>query len=102
MAVYEVVDVVAMGDGLMSASRAVLVTGLVSIAGVVRRAVRGVGRIDLEAVLVDMVRMRVMEVPVVKVIHVVFVTYGGVAAPVSVGVCVVLVLAAGHGFLPRG
>ena len=102
MAVYEIVDVVAMRDGFMSASGAVLVAGLVGIAGVVRRAVRGVDRIDFEAVLVHMVRMRVMEVAVVKVIHVIFVTYGGVAAPVSVGVCVVLVLAAGHGFLPRG
>ena len=102
MAVYEIVDVVAMRDGFMSASGAVLVAGFVGIAGVVGRALGRVGGVDLQAVLVHMVRMRVMEVAGGKVIHVVFVTYGGVAAPVLVSVRVVLVLAAGHGCLPRG
>ena len=61
VAVHEKVDVVAMGDGFMPTICAVLVAGLVGIAGVVGRALGRVGGVDLKAVLVHMVSMRVVE-----------------------------------------
>src|SRR5687767_4511608 len=65
MAVYQIIDVVAMRDRFMPAGGAVLV-GLVVLAAVVfGGAVGGIGAADGQAVLVHVVAMLVMQVAVV-------------------------------------
>jgi hypothetical protein len=104
-AVDEVVDVVAVGHGLVPAPGAVDVLGVVDggdarLDGV---APGGVARADGQDVLVDLAVGDVVEVPVVEVIDVAVVLDGGVpaAGAVLVGVVLVLVLVAvvvvGHG-----
>ena len=65
VAVDQVVNVVAMRDGLVAASRSVLVAGVMGSALMIRRAVCGVRLIDRKAVLVHVVRMRVVEMSIV-------------------------------------
>ena len=87
--VDQVVDVVAVRHGLVPAAGAVGVGGVVSFAGVTRRTVRRVGLVDLEAVLVDVVAVGMMQVAVVQVVDVPFVIDADVAALGAVGVVVV-------------
>ena len=73
-----------------------------SFAGVTRRTVRRVGLVDLEAVLVDVVAVGMMQVAVVQVVDVVAVLDSDVTAVGAVGVFVVRVLVATHvSCLPR-
>lgn len=100
--VDEVVDVVAVGHGLVAAGGTVDVTGVMSRARVGRRAGPGVGAADLDAALVDVTVVQAMQVPVVQVVDVVAVPDGGVAAVGAVLVRVVVVDAMnGHGGLLR-
>ncbi len=101
MAVHQIIDMVAMGNGFVSASRAVLVVGFVGLARVVGRASGWIGGIDLKAVLVHMVRMRVVQVPVVKVVHMVVVTDRRVATSLTVRGFMVVMFATGHEAPPR-
>ena len=96
VAVDEVVDVVAVGNRLVTAAGAVDVGGVVTAAAVIRGAVGGVRRVDVEAVLVDVVLVRVVQVAVVEVVHVVAVLHRDVTAVRAVGVVVILVLVAAH------
>ncbi len=100
----DVVGVVAVGDGLVTTARAVDMAGLVGFTRVAVTAVRGVGRVDRERVLVDVVAMHVVQVAVVEVVGVAIVPNGGVAASGAVDVVVGGVGMAGHGdsFLRRG
>jgi hypothetical protein len=66
VAVDDVVGVVAVRDGVVAAGSAVDVVLGVAARAMRRGAVGGVGRADGERVLVDMPRVRVMEVPVVE------------------------------------
>ncbi len=94
--VDEVVDVVAVGHGLVSAAGAVDVTVLVAGALVFGGAGGRVAFAHLDHVLVDVVAVGVMEVAVVEVIHVITVLDGDVAAIGPVDVVVVLMLVAVH------
>lgn len=69
--VDEVVDVVPMRNGLVSATRSMLVTGVVTRAGMIRSAGGGIGRADLEHMLVDVIAVRLMQVAVMQVVHVI-------------------------------
>lgn len=89
----EVVGVIAMGDGLVTARRAVRVRGVVTIAGVILTAL-GIER--GEHVLVDVVAVSAVEMAVVKVIDVVVMLDRGVAAIGSVNVRVVGMRAVFH------
>ena len=100
--VHQIIDVVSVRYRLVPAFRSVLVIGLVVGTRVVRRAIGRVGRVDLKAVLVNVVSVRVVQVTVVKVVHVIFMTNSGVSAAVSVCVRMVVMLAAGHGVSPLG
>lgn len=84
-AVDEVIDMVAVGQGGMSAIRAVRVTGAVGRAGV-RIAFR-----DFDPAFVEMVAVQAMEAAVVKVVDVAVVPDGGVAAIPAVDMAVVTV-----------
>lgn len=65
VAVDQVVNVVAMRDGLVAASCSVLVAGVMGSALMIRRAVCRVCLVDRKAVLVHVVRMRVVEMSIV-------------------------------------
>jgi hypothetical protein len=64
---HEVIDVITMGHGLVSAGWPMLVR----TAGL-RRALDRIGGVDRDGVLVDMILVRVMEVAVVEIIDVAF------------------------------
>jgi hypothetical protein len=92
---------IAVRHGLVAAARTVLVAPLMAAAIVVRRAGVGIAGAHLDHMLVEMVIVRVMQVAVVEIVHVIAVPYRGVAAARTVLVWVVvmdLVLAVGHGF----
>jgi len=84
----EVVDMVAVGDCIVPAIRAVCVRGQVSLTVVARRAARGIFLAYGEDVLVEVVSVKTVQMPVVEVSGVIFVPDGGVAAPVAVHVVV--------------
>lgn len=77
---HQVIDVVAVRNGLMPAVRAVFVAGIVPLALVTRRAVLRVGCAHRNHMLVVMVIVMVMEMPIVQIIDVIPVLNRGVAA----------------------
>jgi hypothetical protein len=96
--VHEIIDMVAMGHGFMSAGRAVRVCAVR-----LRGAPRRIGSIHRDRMLVDMVLVHVMEMAVMQIIHMAVVAdrrmpaiwamLVGMAGMVSLG-------AGGHGGLP--
>jgi len=96
-AVHEVVHMVAVGDGLVTAVGAVLMRTVD-----LRRAVRRIGCADRDHVLVDMVFVHVMKMAVVQIVDVAVVPDRGMAAvrAMLMRMSGVMFLAAGHvGFL---
>lgn len=81
MPVHQVVGVIAVGHGLVTAARAVLVTGLVRAAVVIGRTALGIRFVDRDRVLVHVVSMGMMQVAVVQVVHMIAVLDGHMAAP---------------------
>jgi hypothetical protein len=65
----EIVEVIAVGNLLVTAIGAVNVGGFMSAAGMLGSAISGVGRADLEDVLVDVVTVRVVQMRVVQVVE---------------------------------
>lgn len=94
VAVDEVVDVVAVRDRLVTAVGTVDVVGRVCAACVGGAAGR-VSGVDVERVLFDSPRARVVQMPVVHVVDVVAVRDGGVSAARAVNV-IVVVVGVGH------
>lgn len=86
VAAHEIVHVISVRNGLVSTSGAVLVICAVGGARVARRAVRRIRRAHSHSVFVHVVGMGVMEVAVVQVVGVVFVTDGQMAAAFPVNV----------------
>ncbi len=80
MSVHQVIDMVAMGYGFVAASRTMLVTGLVPGTRVLRRATARVGRVHRQRMLIVMAIVRMVQVPVVQVVNVLFMPYRGVPA----------------------
>ena len=75
VAIDEIVDMVAVRDGLMSASRPVHMARLVSGTTVIRRAaIRVFGR-HFNGVFVHVIGMRVVQMPVVQVIDMIAVAH---------------------------
>lgn len=89
-AVYEVIDMVTVRHGLVTAAGSVAVLRLVAVLG--RLALGRVLVAHLEHVLLDLAVGRVVQMAVVEVVHVVLVLDGGVSA---VGAVLVRVLAVG-------
>lgn len=65
VAIDEVVDVVAVGDGCVAAAGTVHVVGIMTAAAVLWSADRGIRLAHLEPMLVDVAAVRVVEVAVV-------------------------------------
>lgn len=80
MAIDEVGHVIPMGNGLMTAVRAMLMIGGVSVALVAVRTISRVFGTHFERVLIDLASMRRVEVPVVEVVGMVIMLDGSVAA----------------------
>jgi hypothetical protein len=94
--VDEVVDVVAVRDRRVSATRTMYVSGVVPGAAVLRRACIGIGRRYADRVLVHVVAVGMMQMPVVDVVDVTIVPHSDVAAVRSVHVLVIRVRLAVH------
>jgi hypothetical protein len=92
VAVDEVVDVVAVGDGGMAAVGAVLVAFFVAVAGVLGSAIGGVGFVDGQGMLLNLVPFDVVQMAVVQVIDVAVVDDAGVATTWAVLVGMSLVM----------
>jgi hypothetical protein len=73
-AAHEIVLVIAVRDRLVSTLGSVLM-----IRALYRRALCGVGLVDVHHMLIDMVLVRMMQVAVMQVVHVIVVAYGYVA-----------------------
>lgn len=91
MPANQIVDMIAVRNSFVAAARAVLVSGIVPRTGVIGRAGRGIGRAHFDGVLIDMIAMRLMQVAVVQVVHMIAVLDGHMAAarPVDVGMAFV-------------
>jgi hypothetical protein len=93
MSIDQVIDVVAMRDRLVAAVGSVDVVGVV-LSLVIRRAGIRVLLADRDYVLIDMIAMRMVQVPIVQVVHVPVVLDRGVATVLAV---LMLVVVAGVG-----
>jgi len=84
--IHQIVDVVAVRHRLVTATGAVLMPWLVPFAAVLRRAAIGILRRHFDRVLVDMVAVRMVQVPIVQKIDVVAMADGRMptAGPVLV------------------
>jgi hypothetical protein len=72
--------VIAVGNRLVTAAGAVDMARFMAAALMVRCAAVGIVAGHLDHVLIDMTFVRVVEVTIVQIVHVVVVTHGGVAA----------------------
>jgi len=99
MAVREVIDVVAVRNGVVAAVGTVFVALVMAVATVGRGALGRVGRADGEGVLLDLLAFDVMQMAVVQVIDVAIVNDRRVAASGAVLVRMVFVNM-GHGQSP--
>jgi hypothetical protein len=91
MAIDQIVHMTAVRDGFVPAIRAMDVLSGVAGAGVAGRAGVGVGGVDWQVMLVEVVAVGLMEVAVVHVVGVAVMLDGSVAATGSVDVGMVVV-----------
>jgi hypothetical protein len=96
-AVHEIVDMIAMRDDFMSASRPVLV-GAASFG----RATRWVFSVDRDDVLIDVIFMHVVKVALMQVVHMALVPDRGVPAvrPMFMSVVLMMLFVASHDRFP--
>src|SRR5215831_16361757 len=80
MAIYQVVHMIAVRHGLMATVFAVNVPLVVRRAVVVWRTLLGICRIDVNAVLVEVIAMSVVQVAVVKIVRMAVMPHGRMAA----------------------
>ena len=78
--VNEIVDMIAVGHSRMTATRSVNVTSLVTAACMIRRAVIGIVGAHIQRMLIDVVAVRMVQVPVMKVVDMVAVLDCGMSA----------------------
>jgi hypothetical protein len=103
VAVDQIVDVVAVRHRLVPAPGSMHVARLVTGAAVLRRAAVRIARRDLDHVLVSMIAMRMVQVTIVKIVDVIAVANGRMAAIGAVLMRVIGVFricASGHGWPP--
>lgn len=95
----EVVDVIAVRYRRVAAVRAVHVITVVTLAGMVGCTCRRIRGVDRDRALVHVVAMRLVEVPVVKIVDVVEVLHSGVTTAGAVDVVMRGMSRVGHAFL---
>jgi hypothetical protein len=96
VAIHEVIHMVAMGHGFVAATFTMNMALLVPAAGVLRRAAYGVCGSYVQGVLVGVALMRMVQVAIVQVVHMVAMLNGRVTTACAVLVAVVVVLLAVH------
>lgn len=96
VALDQVITVIAVRHARMSAAGAVDMIGGVAGAAVVRRALRRVGRVDRDRVLVDVIAVDAVQVSIVEIVDVAGVLDREVAAVGAVNVIVAWVDRVGH------
>jgi hypothetical protein len=92
VAIDEVIDVVAMRHGFMTATRSMNMAFAMSRALMLRRAPVGVGGRNLDHMLIDMPVVHVVQMTIMQVIDVAIMADGGMAAARPVDVVVIGVL----------
>ena len=96
VAIDQIIDMVAMRHRLVAAVGSVHVGAVVPVAVVFGSATLGRLRVHSDDMLIDVVAMKMMQMPIVQVIHVAVVFDCGVTAVRAVGVIVVRVLFTAH------
>jgi hypothetical protein len=91
-AVHEVIDVIAVGHGFVSAARPMRMR-----APGLRRAARRIGGADLDDMEVDVVAMHVVQAAIVQIIDMAVVAHGGVPAARTMLMCVIGMMRFGAG-----
>jgi len=86
VAIDEVVDVVAMRNNLVPAANAVLVRAVMAPTIVLRSALRGIGKIYIEGVLIYVLPVGMVKVAIVKIVGVAVMFYCLMAAALPVRV----------------
>ena len=87
--IYKIVDMIAMRDRFVAATRAMDVSSIMSGAAMVRRAAIWVVVAHLNAMFVHVIGVRMVKMTIVEIVHVVAVPNGDVAAIRSMYVVVV-------------
>jgi hypothetical protein len=90
--IHEVIDMVPMGHGFMPAGRAVRVR-----AGRLRGAVHGIGRVDWNGMLINVILVRVMQMAIVKIIDMIIVPDRRMPAVAAMHVAMVDMMLLGAG-----
>jgi hypothetical protein len=93
----EIVDVVSVGHGFMTAARPVDVIRSMSATMMVGRAARGIVGADFQHVLIHMIAVHMMQMAIVQIVDMIAVSHSRMAAAraVNVGVAVMMRLIAG-------
>ena len=102
MTVHQVIDVIAMGHGLMPATHAMHMFRPMTGTLMIRRAAIRVDGVDVQGMLIDMTVVHVVQMPVMQVVDMAGVFNGGVAtvrAVLMIVVTVVFFSALSHGGL---
>ena len=105
VAIDQIVRVVAVGHGFVSAARSVHVARFMACAMMIGRAAVGVVRRNFERMLIHVVAVDVVQMAVVQIINVPVVLHSGMAARRAMGVRmagVVGCIAVGHVAAPLG
>lgn len=80
VSINEIVDMAAVRDGFVAASGTVLVIGIVTVAAMIGRARIRIFRRHFDYVLIDVIAMRVMQMPVMQIIDMIIVAHRSVPA----------------------
>jgi hypothetical protein len=102
VSIDQIIHMIPMRHRFVTAAGSMDVIRVVSRAGVLRRADIGIGRRYGNRVLIDMVAVRMVQVAVMQVIHMVLMTYGDVSAAGSMDMVMVLMVgvsASRHAYL---
>lgn len=92
MAFHQIVDMIAMGHRLVSAIGSMDVSRLMAGAAVIRRAGIRIGLRNLDLMLVDVIAMRMVQVPIVKIVDMVAMPQSDMAAPRTMRVCMAVMV----------
>lgn len=92
MAIYQIIHMITMRNGLMTTTRPMFMFGGMSAAVVLGRALGRIGRVNREYMFVDVIAMHMMQMTVMEVVHMVVMFDRGMPAASLVFVFMVRML----------